>query len=117
MLIEFSRHEERTPEMSNRRVITTVKKSTMTKDMELQALVTSVKALKESNMEKHAARHIKNDFDRRYGGQWHCIVGKQFGCYVSHFQKEFIYFYANSVAVMIFKTADDPAVALTSVQG
>jgi len=88
----------------------------MTKDMELQALLTSVKALKECNIEKHAARLIKTDFDRRYGGQWHCVVGRQFGCYISHFQREFIYFYANSVAVMLFKTADDPAVTLANTQ-
>ena len=50
----------------------------------------------------------KQDFDKTYGGQWHCVVGRQFGCYVSHYQREFIYFYANSVAVMLFRTADDP---------
>uniref|UniRef100_A0A914P5P6 Dynein light chain n=2 Tax=Panagrolaimus TaxID=55784 RepID=A0A914P5P6_9BILA len=94
--------------MANQKVITTVKKSTMTKEMELSALLSAVKALKKHNIEKDAARVIKQDFDKTYGGQWHCVVGRQFGCYVSHYQREFIYFYANSVAVMLFRTADDP---------
>lgn len=88
----------------------------MTKDMELQALLIGVRGVSVNNVEKKAAKFIKNEMDRVYGGQWHCVVGRQFGCYVSHFQTDFIYFYANSIAIMIFKTADDPAVALYDSQ-
>ena len=43
-------------------------------------------------------------FDKAYGGTWHCIVGRNFGSYVTHETKHFIYFYLGQVAVLLFKS-------------
>ncbi|KAK1328707.1 hypothetical protein QTO34_012282 [Cnephaeus nilssonii] len=33
------------------------------------------------------------EFDKKYNPTWHCIVGRNFGSYVTHETKHFIYFY------------------------
>ncbi|XP_050219355.1 dynein light chain 1, cytoplasmic isoform X1 [Mercurialis annua] len=38
------------------------------------------------------ARFIKMEFDRTYGGGWQCIVGTNFGSFVTHCSGSFIYF-------------------------
>lgn len=42
--------------------------------------------------------HIR--VDRQHGQTWHCIVGKNFGSYVTHETGNFIYFYLNSAAIV-----------------
>ncbi|TKR70506.1 hypothetical protein L596_022528 [Steinernema carpocapsae] len=91
------------------KLITSIKKSTMSEAMEKYAVVTAIKALRQFTVEKNAARFIKEEFDSKFQGQWHCVVGKQFGCFVSHFEEDFAYFYVNSVAVMLFRTAGEEA--------
>lgn len=39
------------------------------------------------------AAFIKKEFDKKYNATWHCIVGRNFGSYVTHETKHFIYFY------------------------
>lgn len=36
--------------------------------------------------------------------RWHCIVGRNFGSYVTHETKNFIYFYLGQVAILLFKS-------------
>lgn len=40
---------------------------------------------------------IKKEFDKKYGPTWHCIVGRNFGSYVTHETKHFLYFYLGQV--------------------
>lgn len=65
----------------------------------------------------------KQQFDSRKGATWHCIVGRNFGSFVTHGilpnvkladqvkvltsiaeTKHFIYFYLGHVAILLFKT-------------
>jgi dynein light chain LC8-type len=41
---------------------------------------------------------------RQYHGVWHCIVGRNFGSYVTNEAKHYIYFYQGQIAVCLFKT-------------
>ena len=50
------------------------------------------------------AAYIKKEFDKKYNPTWHCIVGRNFGSYVTHETKHFIYFYLGQVAVLLFKS-------------
>jgi hypothetical protein len=52
------------------------------------------------------SRRIKKEMDSRSGGgsSWHCIVGQDFGSYVTHEAKHFIYFYVNKLGVLLFKS-------------
>jgi hypothetical protein len=47
---------------------------------------------------------LPKEFDKKYSPTWHCIVGRNFGSYVTHETKHFIYFYLGQVAVLLFKS-------------
>lgn len=48
-------------------------------------------------------KRIKDAHDAKWGGHWHCVVGKNFGSNVTHETKMFVYFYLNETAIMLFK--------------
>jgi dynein light chain LC8-type len=43
-------------------------------------------------------------FDKKFGPTWHCIVGRNFGSFVTHETKHFLYMYLGQVAVLLFKS-------------
>ena len=51
------------------------------------------------------AEEIKKEFDHKYKKSWHCIVGENFGCFVTHESKTFIFFEIANLSVALFKTA------------
>ncbi|RIA84034.1 dynein light chain type 1-domain-containing protein [Glomus cerebriforme] len=81
-----------------------IKNVDMSDEMQREALDTAKQALDKYNIEKDIAAHIKREFDKRYGTTWHCIVGKNFGSYVTHETKHFIYFYIGPIAILLFKS-------------
>ena len=62
-----------------------------------------MQAIEKFNVEKDIAAYVKKEFDRKHGQTWHCIVGRNFGSYVTHESGNFIYFYLGKVAVLLFK--------------
>ena len=61
-------------------------------------------ALEKYNTEKDIAACIKKEFDKKYDPTWHCNVGRNFGSYIIHETKHFIYFHLGQVAVLLFKS-------------
>ncbi len=57
--------------------------------------------------ENDVANYIKSAFDKQHGGQWHCIVGINYGSTVTHDKGSFVYFYIThhemAKAVLLFK--------------
>ncbi|KFZ56511.1 Dynein light chain 1, cytoplasmic, partial [Antrostomus carolinensis] len=45
------------------------------------------KALEKYNIEEDIAPYIKKERDKKYKPTWHCIVGRNFGSYVTHEKK------------------------------
>ncbi len=85
--------------------------------MQQDAIDIATQALEKFNIEKDIAAFIKKEFDKKYNPTWHCIVGKDipcflmrtrlgrnFGSYITHETKHFIYFYLGQVAVLLFKS-------------
>lgn len=107
-----------------------IKNADMDEKMQQDAVDIASKALSEYNIEKvscsywakkhfhscnyaqmlyfsliqDVAAYIKKEFDRKYSPTWHVIVGRNFGSYVTHETKHFIYFYLGQVAVLLFKS-------------
>lgn len=54
------------------------------------------------------ARFIKKEFDRVHGPGWQCIVGTDFGSFVTHCSGCFIYFCIGSMAILLFKGSAGP---------
>ena len=63
-----------------------------------------LKSLESFNTEEQMAQYIKKEFDKKYNPTWHAIVGRNFGSYVTHETKHFIYFYLGQVAILLFKS-------------
>ena len=43
--------------------------------------------------DKDVASAMKACFEKQFKGNWHCIIGRNFGGFVTHEQKKYIYFY------------------------
>ncbi|XP_027344026.1 dynein light chain LC6, flagellar outer arm [Abrus precatorius] len=54
------------------------------------------------------ARFIKKEFDRLYGPGWQCIVGTDFGSFVTHCCGCFIHFCIGSLAILLFRGSAAP---------
>ncbi|RTG90834.1 dynein light chain LC8-type [Schistosoma bovis] len=63
-----------------------IKNADMSEDMQQDAVDCATQALEKYNIEKDIAAFIKKEFDRKYNPTWHCIVGRNFGSYVTHEQ-------------------------------
>ncbi|KAI8997133.1 dynein light chain 1, cytoplasmic [Pilobolus umbonatus] len=61
-----------------------IKSVDMSEEMQQEAIECSTQALEKYNIEKDIAAHIKREFDRKYGPTWHCVVGRNFGSFVTH---------------------------------
>ncbi|KAF8491577.1 dynein light chain type 1-domain-containing protein [Russula emetica] len=81
-----------------------VKNVDMSEEMQQESVDIASAALEKYNIEKDIAAQIKKEFDKRYGPTWHVVVGRNFGSYVTHETKHFIYFYIGSLAILIWKS-------------
>ncbi|URD80701.1 dynein light chain [Musa troglodytarum] len=76
----------------------------MNEKMRNDAIDCARAAFEKHRLEKDIAEYIKKEFDKKYGATWHCIVGRNFGSYVTHETNHFLYFYVDSKAVLLFKS-------------
>ncbi|CAM0880700.1 unnamed protein product [Alopecurus aequalis] len=81
-----------------------LKSADMKEEMQKEAFEISRVAFEKHSMEKDIAEYIKKEFDKNHGPTWHCIVGRNFGSYVTHETNYFVYFYIDSKAVLLFKS-------------
>ncbi|KAK9076099.1 hypothetical protein SSX86_004432 [Deinandra increscens subsp. villosa] len=87
---------------ATRKVI--IKSADMKEEMQTEAVNIAISAFENLSVEKDVAEQIKKEFDKNHGPTWHCIVGKNFGSYVTHETNHFVYFYLDSKAVLLFKS-------------
>ncbi|XP_039123980.1 dynein light chain 2, cytoplasmic [Dioscorea cayenensis subsp. rotundata] len=80
----------------------------MLQTMQQNAVKLASRALDEFDVtdSTEIARFIKKEFDRLYGPGWQCIVGRDFGSFVTHCRGCFIHFsVGGSLAILLFKGA------------
>ena len=60
------------------------------------------------NIDKDIATSLKKKLDAHetYGGTWHCIVGKNFGCSVCHETECSVFFEIGGTYFLLFKSKD-----------
>ncbi|KAJ6706974.1 DYNEIN LIGHT CHAIN [Salix viminalis] len=77
----------------------------MLQTMQQDALHLAAKALDIFDVTESTdiARFIKKDFDRVHGPGWQCIVGMDFGSFVTHYHGCFIHFCIGNLAILLFK--------------
>ncbi|XP_008803857.1 dynein light chain 2, cytoplasmic [Phoenix dactylifera] len=78
--------------------------------MQQDALRLAAKALDHFDItdSTEIARFIKMEFDCLYGPGWQCIVGTDFGSFVTHCCGCFIYFGIGSLAILLFRGGSAP---------
>ncbi|KMZ66343.1 Dynein light chain 1 cytoplasmic-like protein [Zostera marina] len=81
-----------------------VKSADMKESMQKEAIDCAIVAYEKHSVEKDVAEYIKKEFDKNHGPTWHCIVGRNFGSYVTHETNHFVYFYLDQKAILLFKS-------------
>ena len=49
------------------------------------------------------AEEIKKYFDKHYQGGWHCIVGRNFGIFVTHEEGSFLRLTKGQLQVLLYR--------------
>ncbi|TGZ66863.1 hypothetical protein CRM22_005093 [Opisthorchis felineus] len=75
--------------------------SELPESMEGSAVSYAKDAMKLKTTESEMAKHIKTKMDKAFGKHWHCVVGKNFGSYVTHDPGNYVFFYVDKMAFQI----------------
>lgn len=86
--------------------IVLIKECTLSNEMQEDALARTREALDKFNVEREIATFLKQSFDRKYGPYWQCIVGRNFGSFVSY-DDYYAYFYLGKVGILLYKNGHE----------
>lgn len=50
------------------------------------------------------ATYVKKKCDEEFGGTWQCVVGRNFGCSITHDTKYVMFFQVDQMNVLLFKS-------------
>ncbi|XP_009375219.1 dynein light chain 1, cytoplasmic-like [Pyrus x bretschneideri] len=94
-----------------------VNETDMLQTMQQDALQLAARALDNFDVTEptEIAQFIKKEFDDTYGLGWQCIVGTDFGSFVTHSQGCFIYFFVGSLAFLLFRGTANLAVEANNI--
>ena len=57
-------------------------------------------------IEKDIATNVKKFCDDKFTGTWHVVIGRNFGCSITHDTKYVLFFMVDLMHVLIFKSLD-----------
>ncbi len=75
----------------------------MEDDLQADALSFAKTAMNKFTADSDIADYIKTEFDSKHGGDWHCIVGRNYGSSITPLDGHFIYFTHKSLSVLLFR--------------
>lgn len=90
--------------VSNRKL--KIHKSTIPEDKSNKIIGHLNDALDKFTIEKDVATYVKKKCDEQLTGTWHCIVGRNFGCSITHDTKYVLFFQIDQMHVLIFKSLE-----------
>nr|CCC48183.1 putative dynein light chain [Trypanosoma vivax Y486] len=76
----------------------------MAKEMQEEAKNLVIQAFETESLENSVASFVKREFQKKYKGIWHCVVGKNFGSFVTHETKGYIYITWGQLSILLWKT-------------
>merc|ERR1711998_521347 len=100
--------ETQKKKVSTRKV--TVHRMELPADMVEKAVEKVDTAMDSNCIEKDIATSVKLTFDKEFGGTWHCVVGRHFGCSVTHETKYLCFFQIDQMYTLLF-CSDKPVQA------
>jgi dynein light chain LC8-type len=57
-------------------------------------------------LEQDMATFVKKKCDEEFGGTWHCVVGRNFGCSITHDTKYVLFIQIDQMHVLLFKSLE-----------
>lgn len=71
----------------------------------LTFVIEAVKQLRKDsqNSDLDIVEKIRDSMDKEYGPYWHVVCGKNFGSYAIHQQQQFMFFYYQELAYLVYK--------------
>eukprot|EP01031_Cornospumella_fuschlensis_P040336 gene40336-49156_t len=63
-------------------------------------------ALDKFTIEKDVATYVKKKCDEQLGGTWHVVVGRNFGCSITHDTKHVLFVQLEQMHVLVFKSLE-----------
>ncbi|VDP81846.1 unnamed protein product [Echinostoma caproni] len=82
-----------------------IKHAEMDEKMQEEAIRLAEAALSKKQTDKETAGYIKHEFDEKYKPNWNCVVGRDFGSFISHQVGHIIYFALADREFLLFKSA------------
>mmetsp|Transcript_28390 Transcript_28390/g.47713 ORF Transcript_28390/g.47713 Transcript_28390/m.47713 type:complete len:97 (-) Transcript_28390:1131-1421(-) len=83
-----------------------VVKSNVAEDKTQQIVSQVNEAMDKFTIEKDIATQIKKKCDEVLTGTWHCVVGRNFGCSITHDTKYVLFIQVDQMHVLIFKSLE-----------
>ena len=83
-----------------------IHKAEIPADIKDAAIALVEKALTTHQIEKDVATAVKKQCDEKFGGTWHIVVGRNFGCSITHDTRYVLFFQVDLMHVMLFKSLD-----------
>ena len=83
-----------------------IHKAEIPSDIKDQAIGLVQAAIETHTIEKDIATEVKKQCDEKFGGTWHIVVGRNFGCSITHDTRYVLFFQIDLLHVMIFKSLD-----------
>ncbi|CAE8583259.1 unnamed protein product [Polarella glacialis] len=80
-----------------------IKNADMDPVLQQEIVEVAKQAMDKHSTEREVANFIKKEMDKRDSPYWHVTVGRNFGCYVTHETKYFLYFNIDQLMVLCFK--------------
>lgn len=77
--------------------------SDVPQDLQIIAVEQASNLIESKKPPNEIAKIIKQTFDKEYFPNWHCIVGNQFGAFVSNEDSKALYFTYGQTSVLLFK--------------
>ena len=55
---------------------------------------------------KDMATFVKKKCDEDFGGTWHCVIGRNFGCSITHDTKFVLFFQVDLMHILLFRSIE-----------
>ena len=81
-----------------------IKGKEISAELEGEIIATARYALDKMHTLQEMATHLKDELNRKYNGDWHAFVGRNFGSYVTYEANHYMYFYIGQYGFLVFKT-------------
>ena len=83
-----------------------IHKADIPEALQEKAILRVNQAMDKFQIEKDISTSVKKKCDEEFGGTWHVVCGRNFGCSITHDTKFVLFFQIDLLHVMLFKSLE-----------